>query len=238
MPEGCRKTAYELVREACYALGKNCRAFHYSEVINYIRSNYPECKHKDSTIHLHLRGLSKNIESSKRNHPSLYKRAFLHYLGRGYFKLAECVEGEAVAKEVTTEEANVERFDPEAVARRVMERYLGVKLEKRRLNIFGKYKEFDLVNVENNIVGDVKYFRFRGSTPSAEFSNISEYVLLMERLEQYTRKKWRKMIVGMGNKETFVKYAKSYGPWLGDLEIYFIDENEQLEVIRKPDLGI
>jgi len=134
--------------------------------------------------------------------------------------------------------AGVERFDPETTARKVMEEYLRVKLEKRRLNIFGKYKEFDLVNVENNIVGDVKYFRFRGSTPSAEFSNISEYVLLMERLEQWTRKKWRKMIVGMGNKETFVKYAKSYGPWLGDLEIYFIDENEQLEVIRKPDLGI
>jgi len=134
--------------------------------------------------------------------------------------------------------AGVERFDPETTARKVMEEYLRVKLEKRRLNIFGKYKEFDLVNVENNIVGDVKYFRFRGSIPSAEFSNISEYVLLMERLEQWTRKKWRKMIVGMGNKETFVKYAKSYGPWLGDLEIYFIDENEQLEVIRKPDLGI
>lgn len=240
MPRECDKTAYELVREACYALGKDCRAFHYSEVINYIRTHYPECKHKDSTIRAHLRGLSKNIESSKKHHPSLYKRAFLYYLGRGYFKLAECIDlrGEVIVKEATTEKADVERFGPEAIARKVMEKHLKVKLEKRKLNIFGKYKEFDLVNVKKSIVGDIKCFRFKGSSPSAQFNNISECVWLMEKLEQSTRKKWRKMIVGTGNKETFVKYAKLYGPWLGDLEIYFIDENEQLDIIRKPDLGI
>ena len=43
-----------------------------------------------------------------------------------------------------------------------MERYSGVKLEKKKLNIFGKYKEFDLVNVDEIIVGDVKCYTFEG----------------------------------------------------------------------------
>ncbi len=32
-----RKTAYELVREAAYSLGKDGKAFSYQEVLNYIR---------------------------------------------------------------------------------------------------------------------------------------------------------------------------------------------------------
>jgi len=60
----------------------------------------------------------------------------------------------------------------------------------------------------------------------------------MEKLEQSSGKKWRKFIVGLGNRETFVKYAKQYGPWLGGIEIYFIDENGKLETIRAPSLGI
>ena len=171
------ETTYELVKEACYVLGKDRRAFHYSEVIKYIRTYYPECKYKNNTIYLHLRGLSKNIESSKKHHPSLYRRAFLLYLGRGYFKLAEHVKA---GEKEAIEKPHIESLDPEAIAKEVMEKFLGVKLEKKRLNIFGKYKEFDLVNIEKGIVGDVKYFKFKGSTPSAEFSNISEYIWLME----------------------------------------------------------
>jgi len=58
------------------------------------------------------------------------------------------------------------------------------------------------------------------------------------KLEKSSDRKWRKLIVGMGNRETFEKYAKLYGPWLGDLEIYFIDNNKKLWNIRRPDLGI
>jgi hypothetical protein len=118
-----------------------------------------------------------------------------------------------------------------------MEKHFGVKLEKKRLNIFGKYKEFDLVNVEHAIVGDVKFYQFRGN-PSAQFSTLSEYVWLMEKLEQFTGRKWRKFIVGLGNKETFERYAKIYSPWLGDVEIYFINDDRNLEILRSPVLGI
>jgi len=126
----------------------------------------------------------------------------------------------------------------EEIAKKVMEEYFGVKLEKRKLNIFGKYKEFDLVNIEKAIVGDVKRYTFRKSTPSAEFSTISEYIWLMEKLEQFTGRKWRKFIVGLGNRSTFETYAKKYGPWIGNVEIYYINENKELIIIRKPEMGI
>ena len=231
MPYQYKKTAYELVREAAYSLGKGGKSFHYSEVINFIRTRYPDCPFKDDTIKAHLKGLSKNVESSMKYHPSLYKRAFLIYLGNGRFKLADDSEHESI--EVGSED----RINPEEIAREVMEKHLSVKLEKRKLNIFGKYKEFDLVNVEEAIVGDIKCYTFKGH-PTAEFSAISEYIWLMEKLEQSSGRKWRKFIVGLGNREIFEKYVKLYNPWLGDVEIYFIDENKNLEILRSPTLGL
>jgi len=228
-----RKTAYELVREAAYELGKGGKTFTYQDVLSYIRSKYPDAPHKDDTIEIHLWVLSINNKSAANFHPSLYKRAFLIDLGGGRFKLAE--RGETSDKEETEKSDDL---NPEEIAKEKMENYFGVRLEKKRLNIFGKYKEFDLVNIEENIVGDVKHYTFKGSNPAAQFSTISEYVWLMEKLEQSSGKKWRKFIVGLGNRETFVKYAKQYGPWLGDIEIYFIDENGKLETIRAPSLGI
>ena len=229
MPYQYKKTAYELVKEATYNLGKDSKSFHYSDVINYIRTRYPDCPFKDGTIKAHLKGLSKNVESSKRNLPSLYKRAFLIYLGNGRFKLADDSEPIEVSSE--------DRVNPEEIAKEVMEKHFGVKLEKKKLNIFGKYKEFDLVNVEDAIVGDVKCYNFKG-IPAAEFSAISEYIWLMEKLEQSSGRKWRKFIVGLGNKEIFEKYVKNYNPWLGDVEIYFINEEKNLEILRSPTLGL
>ena len=227
-----KKTAYELVREATYSLGRGGRVFSYREVLKYIREHYKDAPHKDNTIYAHLKALSINNKAAARNLPSLHRRAFLIDLGNGRFKLAdESVQPEQI-------ETEKERFDPENVAREVMEKYLGVKLEKRRLNIFGKYKEFDLVNVEDAIVGDVKYYTFKGAIPSAQFSAISEYVWLMEKLEQSSGRKWRKFIVGLGNRSTFEKYVKIYNPWLGDVEIYFIDDDGKLEVLRSPAFGV
>ena len=171
------------------------------------------------------------MEGSKRYLPSLYKRAFLIFLGNGRLKLAEGSETEQL-------EADESRIDPEAVAKEVMEEYLGVKLEKKKLNIFGKYKEFDLVNIEEAVVGDVKLYTFKGAVPAAQFSAMSEYVWLMEKLEQSSGRKWRKFIVGLGNRNVFERYAKQYGPWLGDIEIYFIDDNGKLEILRSPVLGV
>jgi len=119
----------------------------------------------------------------------------------------------------------------EDVARRVISEFLDVPLYKERVNIFGKFKEFDLVNVAQRIVGDIKGFTY-GGVAAAEFSNIVEYVWLMEKLEQYTGVKWRKIIVGYGRCEIFERFKRRYDPWLGDLEIYFIDEKLKVHRIR------
>ena len=110
-----------------------------------------------------------------------------------------------------------------------MSSYLGIPLYKQRLNIFGKFKEFDLVNIEHRVVGDFKRFKYKGPA-MAEMSNLVEYIWLMEKLEKYTNTQWRKIIVGAGNRKTFETFARRYNPWLGDLVIYFIMSDR--EVIR------
>ena len=56
-----------------------------------------------------------------------------------------------------------------------MSSYLGIPLYKQRLNIYCKFKEFDLVNIEHRIVGDFKRFKYKGPA-MAEMSNLVEYV--------------------------------------------------------------
>ncbi len=116
--------------------------------------------------------------------------------------------------------------------REIISEFLGIPLSKEKLSIFGKEKEFDLVNIEARVVGDIKFYRYSGATPSAEFSIICEYVWLMEKLEESSSSKWRKIIVGSGNRETFEKYAKNFHPWLGNVEIYFVDNKSKVQKIR------
>jgi len=116
--------------------------------------------------------------------------------------------------------------------REVMSRFFGIPLSKEKLSIFGKEKEFDIVNIEAKMVGDIKSYTYSGATPSAEFSTLCEYVWLMEKLEESSGIKWRKILVGSGNRDTFKKYAKNYHPWLGNVEIYFVDEKGEVQKIR------
>jgi len=119
----------------------------------------------------------------------------------------------------------------EDVARRIISEFLSIPLYKERIDIFGKLKEFDLVNIGYRVIGDIKGFTYSGPA-AAEFSNIIEYVWLMEKLEKYTNVKWRKIIVGYGRREIFERFRKRYDPWLEDLEIYFIDEKLKVHKIR------
>ena len=119
----------------------------------------------------------------------------------------------------------------EDVAREIMSLELGVPLHKEKIDIYGKPKEFDLVNVRHRIVGDFKRFSYKGHA-EAEMSNLAEYVWLMEKLEKYTGDKWRKIIVGAGNEKTFRNFARRYNPWLEDVEIYFITPRRKVVRIR------
>jgi len=116
--------------------------------------------------------------------------------------------------------------------REVLSKFLGIRLVKEKLSIFGKEKEFDLVNIDARIVGDIKSYGYSGDTPSAEFSALCEYVWLMEKLEESSGSKWRKIIAGSGNEKIFKRYAKNYHPWLGDVEIYFISDKGKIQKIR------
>jgi hypothetical protein len=54
----------------------------------------------------------------------------------------------------------------------------------------------------------------------------------MEKLEESSGSKWRKIIVGSGNKKTFEEYAKHYHPWLSNVEIYFVNDEGEVQKIR------
>jgi hypothetical protein len=121
--------------------------------------------------------------------------------------------------------------EAEDLARKVLSSCLGVPLHKENLEIFRKAKEFDLVNIKERIVGDVKRLTTKG-VASAEEADMCKYVWLMEKLEASTGWKWRKIIVGAGWREIFERFARNYDPWLGNLEIYFIDEKGNIRKIR------
>lgn len=122
--------------------------------------------------------------------------------------------------------------EAEEVARKVLSTLFGVPLYKENLKIFGKPKEFELVNIKERIVGDVKRLTTKG-VASAEEADMCKYVWLMEKLEASTGWKWRKIIVGVGWREIFERFARNYNPWLGDLKIYFMDEKGSVEKIRE-----
>ena len=62
-------------------------------------------------------------------------------------------------------------LDFENKARIAIENELGMNLPSEKVRINGKFKNFDLVNFENSVVGDVKYYKTTsgGNRPSAKF---------------------------------------------------------------------
>ncbi|MEM4278941.1 MAG: hypothetical protein QXP28_00665 [Archaeoglobaceae archaeon] len=51
----------------------------------------------------------------------------------------------------------------------------------------------------------------------------------MERLKRASGEKWRKIVVGSGNRGKFEKYVKKFNSWLGDVEMCFVDESGEVE---------
>ena len=88
-----------------------------------------------------------------------------------------------------------------------------------------------MVSIVHKVIGGFKYLQYKGSA-EAEMSNLAGYVWLMEKLEKYTGTKWRKVIVGAGNRKIFEAFARRYNPWLEDIEIYYITPSCQVVRIR------
>ena len=96
------------------------------------------------------------------------------------------------------------------------------------------YKNFDLVNSQKKVVGDVKHYKTTsgGNRPSAKFSTLNEYVWLMQLLEQFDDSKWKKLFVVGEDLEMIKKYITEFEKWLGDIEFYYYSEGTGIKKIR------
>ena len=61
----------------------------------------------------------------------------------------------------------------ENVARKALETELDTILNGGKININGKVKDFDLLNIDEKIVGDIKHYKMTagGNNPSAKYSD-------------------------------------------------------------------
>lgn len=122
----------------------------------------------------------------------------------------------------------------EEKARNAIEQELKIQLQSGKVNINGKFKNFDLVNLKNKVVGDVKHYKTTagGNRPSAKFSTLNEYVWLMQLLEKFDNTKWRKLFVVGEDLEMIKKYIIEFEKWLGDIEFYYYSEQTGIKKIR------
>ena len=127
--------------------------------------------------------------------------------------------------------------DFEQKARIALEKHLGVVLCENTININGKAKKFDIVNMDERIVGDVKNYKNTagGHIPSAKRSILNEYCWLMQMVEKHRREKWRKLFVVGEDKEMLLKYLKDFDAWLGDIEFYYFSRKDGIERVRGSD---
>ena len=122
----------------------------------------------------------------------------------------------------------------ENTARKSIESELGCILNCGKININGKVKNFDLLNIDEKIVGDIKHYRMTsgGNNPSAKFSVLNEYSWLMQKLEQFQKQKWRKVFVIGEDPNVVKKYISIFDAWLDDIQIYFCDASGKLKKMR------
>jgi hypothetical protein len=125
-------------------------------------------------------------------------------------------------------------LDFEVKARKAIENELGIQLPSEKVNINGKFKNFDLVNSKNKVVGDVKHYKTTagGNRPSAKISILNEYVWIMQLLEKFENTKWRKLFVVGEDMNMIKKYIVEFEQWLGDVEFYYYSEKTGIKKIR------
>lgn len=114
--------------------------------------------------------------------------------------------------------------DFEDRARVFLEDLWDIELKSAKMNINGKNKEFDFVNIERKYVGDAKNYcnTSSGNVPNAKRSTLNEYVWLLQKLG----KDYKKFIVIGEDRKMADRYVKDYHLWLDDVEIYFFKEGE------------
>ena len=119
------------------------------------------------------------------------------------------------------------------IARKAMEEETGCTLDCGEIKINGKPKRFNLLNVDERIVGGIKqyYKTVSDNSPEGKLSTLGEYAKLMQRLEQDTKQKWRKLLV-IVDPAVIKTYITRNDAWLDDIEIYLCDEKGRLTKYR------
>lgn len=123
----------------------------------------------------------------------------------------------------------------EKIARKEIEKKLGLKLPNCKVKIGRNYyKEFDLVNESQKIVGDIKHYKTTvgGNIPSGKFSTLNEYVWLMECLEKFDGKEWKKLFVIGEDYKMLEQYIRKFDNLLGSVEFYFFSRKDGCRQIR------
>ncbi len=112
----------------------------------------------------------------------------------------------------------------EELARRIMSRYFGVELRRRRRK--GWPKEFDLVSPDYRIVGDAKYYTLvRGRhIPPAKFATIAEHVWMLENIDADI-----KFLVFGNDKRVPIEWLRRYGYMVRTVKFYFISNDGKVE---------
>ena len=115
-------------------------------------------------------------------------------------------------------------------ARAFMEQSLGMELQEIAVDINGKRKKFDLVNIQNKVVGDVKHYRNTsgGNNPSAKRSTLNEYIWLLQKMPS----EWKKFIVIGEDLEMARKYVRDYEPWLDGVNIVYYERSGKVIWLR------
>ena len=115
----------------------------------------------------------------------------------------------------------------EKFAREKMSQYFGIQLEERKPK--GSPKKFDMVSINEDIVGDAKYLTLvhRKRLPPAKFMEIAGHVWLLEKVNA------KKRFLVFGNQKHVPEWwLEKYGYLVHNVEFYFIDDKGNIERLK------
>jgi hypothetical protein len=112
-------------------------------------------------------------------------------------------------------------------ARKIMSRYFGVRLIEK--NPIGFPKKFDMVSIDESIIGDAKYLTLvRGEKfPPAKMMEITGHVWLLEKVNAKIR-----FLVFGNQKAVSELWLDKYGKYKQNVAFFFISKDGTLEKLE------
>jgi hypothetical protein len=115
----------------------------------------------------------------------------------------------------------------EDLARKVMSQHFGVNLMEKKPEGFPK--RFDLVSVDEKVVGDAKYLKLVHGTkyPPAKMMEITGHVWLLEKVNAETR-----FLVFGNQRDVPELWLEKYGNYKHNVDFYFLSNDCNLEKLE------